>query len=274
VGRPPLSLLRSERGVSNGVDAERRQETMGKATMKRMFALCLGVLALPATAATYTFTGPAYTAHNDHTACPAGTCADYTLSMNVTGSITTATPLPPSSVILDIGPLVTSYSFNDGINTIASSDSNARIAKGFVVTDAAGTITGTDLRLQQWTTGTPGAHAVGDRLNMITIISPTLGARNNIVCATMAAGDVCIGFNVFAAEGASWADGVIPIGWIPWTASGVYFAPASVPALAPWSLVVLALLLLWLGVWFDDVRSRRKAKGPGASRGRVREAGW
>ncbi len=216
--------------------------------MKRIFALCVALLALPAVAATYTFTGPVYTSHSDHTACPAGTCADYTLSMHLAGTITTATPLPPGSVIQDIGPFVTSYSFNDGVNTISSSDQNARIAKGFVITDATGTITGTDLRLQQWTSGTPGAHAVGDRLNMITIVSPTIGARNNITCALMTTGDVCLGFDVFTAEGASFADGSIPIGWVPWTASGVSFAPTAVPALAPWSLVVLALLLLFLGV--------------------------
>ena len=212
--------------------------------MKRITALCIAFLSLPAAAATYTFSAPAYTSHNDHTACPAGTCADYTLSMQLAGSISTSTPLPPSSVITDIGPLVTSYSFNDGLNTIASSDPDARIAKGFVVTDATGTITGTDLRLQRWTTGTPGAHVAGDRLNMITIVSPTVGARNNITCATMTTGDACIGFNVLEAEGASWADGVLPIGWVPWTASGVNFAFAAVPALDAWGLAGLAVLLL------------------------------
>src|SRR5205809_130554 len=113
--------------------------------MKRLLVLLAVLAASPVLAATYTFTGPAFSSVQSNTTCTVGTCATYTTSMNVTGSFTTAAPLAANLSNTNVAALVTSYSFNDGVNTIASPDSNARIHTFTVTTNGSGAITATQI---------------------------------------------------------------------------------------------------------------------------------
>ena len=94
---------------------------------------------------TYTYTGSPYTSAN----------APYTLGGNLTGTITTANPLPPFMPLTDIRPAIASLSFNDDVQarTLASS-----IVCSFqVATDGAGNITQWLITLREfpYTTGNP-----------------------------------------------------------------------------------------------------------------------
>jgi IPTL-CTERM motif len=94
---------------------------------------------------TYTYTGDPYTA--------AG--APYTLSDRLTGTITTANPLPPFMPLTDITPAITSLSFNDGVATRTLA--NSFLCEVRVATDGAGTITRWVIALREspYTTGNP-----------------------------------------------------------------------------------------------------------------------
>jgi hypothetical protein len=46
----------------------------------------------------------------------------YTTNMRMTGTLTTSITIPPNSPPFDISPILTSWSFNDGVNTISSSN--------------------------------------------------------------------------------------------------------------------------------------------------------
>ena len=84
----------------------------------RSVALLLAcAIALPAFATTYTFTSPSYSFVIPFTPpCTVGTCVNYTTSMNVAGSFTTAAPLAANLLNTDVRGAITSYSFNDGLN--------------------------------------------------------------------------------------------------------------------------------------------------------------
>ena len=128
-------------------------------------------IALPASATTYTFTSPSYSFVIPFTPpCTVGTCVNYTTSMNVAGSFTTAAPLAANLLNTDVRGAITSYSFNDGLNTYSSSDPNVRLLAMELSTDASGVPipTQTFIDIQQWTTGsTP--HVVGNRFNEIFV---------------------------------------------------------------------------------------------------------
>ncbi len=86
-------------------------------------------------ATTYTYTGPTYTAGVfTGTGTPA-----YTPSMQLSGSITTASPLPANLSLTDIGPagsnLIQSWSFNDGLYTYTPATSSMYQSSFVVSTD-------------------------------------------------------------------------------------------------------------------------------------------
>lgn len=82
--------------------------------MKRMmmgFVVLALLISNYAYATTYTYTGQNFTQ----------IYSPYTTDMRVTGTIVTSSPIPPNSVDFDITPILASWSFNDGVNTISSS---------------------------------------------------------------------------------------------------------------------------------------------------------
>ncbi len=100
-------------------------------------------LVLPASlanAVTYTFTTDPYAVFVPD----AGTGNAFSPGMFISGTITTAAPLPPNLNNQDIVGLITAYSFNDGIRTFNNSNSgiHSTLVDGFSVnTDSAGNIT-------------------------------------------------------------------------------------------------------------------------------------
>ena len=154
--------------------------------MKRIIlALVVQFLALPAFAtATYTFTGPPF---DDFFG------SGYTAAMRVTGSFTTLAPLPANMPNSNIWAQVISYSFSDGVNTIASSDPKAVVGRFYATTDGAGRITSAaNISVDRWAT-TPG---VGNRYDSIRISSTGLSSGlSNAQCGLLGTADVCIGYS-------------------------------------------------------------------------------
>jgi hypothetical protein len=199
-------------------------------------------------AVTYTYTGPVFTSKSDFTVCGTGTCTNYnTTTMHVTGSFSTAAPIGPGVTNLDITASITAYSFNDGVNTIANGDVNARIRSAVVTTDGTGAIIAWNVAVERWTSGTNGAHIVGDRLNFIrTLSTPNDQGFNNEICASPPAGDVCTGFSQDAST--SFAD-VFSLG--SWIITGVSVGVFPTPALSTWGMIALAALVVLFGLFMQ-----------------------
>jgi len=192
---------------------------------------------------TYLYSSPFYALVNNNSTCTVGTCASYTTAMRITGSFTTAGPLAANLALANIASLVTSYSFNDGVNTIANTDPDARIVAFQVTTDGSAGITAEDIRLQQWETGS-SPHAVGDRFDTILLETTVASVVNNFSCVVIGnapssgVADTC---SVPANDENTSAAGVFGAG--TWTVSeGV----AVVPTLSTWAMVLLAMLLAGL----------------------------
>ena len=94
---------------------------------------------------TYTYTGDPYTTAT----------APYTVGGQLTGTLTTANPLPPFMPFTDITGALTAISFNDGVavRTLA----NSFLCSVSVATDGAGNITRWQITLREspFTTGNP-----------------------------------------------------------------------------------------------------------------------
>lgn len=100
-------------------------------------------------AETYTYTGKNFTSAN----------GDYTTSMQVTGSITTSSPIPPNSINFDIRSIATSWSFFDGVQTISDADGVFHSFSAFApkfTTDGDGNIVKADV----WVSDDPVATEV------------------------------------------------------------------------------------------------------------------
>jgi len=103
-----------------------------------------GLLGLAPTAAAleiYTYTGNTYDSVS----------GSYTTSMRITGSIQTPVPLGPNLILQDVSAGILSYSFNDGLQTLAGGTPAA--ASFLFSTDAAGVIVDWTVQLS----GSPGA---------------------------------------------------------------------------------------------------------------------
>jgi hypothetical protein len=147
-----------------------------------VLALCLSAIAC---ATTYTYTGSNY----NFVSPP------YTTSMSITGSITTASPLPANMPISDIGPngtnLVTAWSFNDGINTYTKANSVPLPQGGTfrIGTDASGNISSFYIQIEQ----PLPPHIVGQLLNVLDVVNIGFNQSQSITgapCLTLT-GNVC-----------------------------------------------------------------------------------
>ncbi len=174
---------------------------------------------------------------------------DYTTGMNVTGTIVTSSPIPPNSVDFDISPILTSWSFNDGMNTISSSNGKLVLFLPEFSTDAQGNII-----KYFWAVANMGVAPVeGDPVEFMSLTDDVeigiADAGFTDVSCTDVIDDVCTSFfvdqpfnygSVYGQEGT----------WVTTNDSA-----RSVPTLSQWSLILLALLLGMVGV----VGIRRKA---------------
>jgi hypothetical protein len=147
-------------------------------------------LGLPfaASAATYVYSGPNYQFVQ----------APYTTSMSMSGSFTTANPLPANLSPTNIGPngsnLVTSWSFNDGVNTFTQATSVPLPQAGTfnIGTDGSGNINAFFIQLES----PLPPHSVNQTINAITIsnqgqvqqaqgVITTCATLQGSVCATL-----------------------------------------------------------------------------------------
>jgi len=217
---------------------------------------CLAALLAPsAWATTYTYAGPNYGTFTNFTSCTVGPCANYTASMSLHGSFTTASPLA-ANINTDITSLVTSYNFSDGVNTYSSANSNARIWTFQITTDGTGQITGALILVELWQTGS-SPHAVGSRVALTAIGvggTPNL-SYNNLNCTSVGVSpdsgvsDTC---NSTATDSSS-SEGFN-------TVAGAWsIAASNVPALGEWGMICLAVLLV-LCAWYS-FRSLQNAGG-------------
>lgn len=198
--------------------------------------------AAAAQAATYTAAsaGP-YTAKTDFTVCNGGPCQNYTTAMVPSGSFTTATPLAANLSNAPIGAQITSFSFNDGINTYASTNPNVRLFQATVSTSATGAITSSNIFLELWQTGTV-PHAIGDKFGLMQI-GATVAGYNTLNCTSVGTGptgatDSCVTAPSFV--GASYASGA-PWSWTLVTPSAPTATP--VPSTSALGLLILSALL-------------------------------
>ena len=96
-------------------------------------AFLLQLIASTCLANIYSFTGENYHSVN----------GAYTTSMNVSGTLTTSSPIPPNSTNFDLTTIVTGFSFTDGLQTIDSGNgdfSHDVSTPPLVSTDSAGNI--------------------------------------------------------------------------------------------------------------------------------------
>ena len=229
--------------------------------MKTIFAVyCYVVLMLfgsSANAATYTVSPSGnYTSKTDFTApCAAGTCANFSLAMNVSGTFNVPT-LAANLVNSDIGATLTSFSFSDGINTYSSADPAVRIGRFEVTTNASGALTSANILVEKWLTGaTP--HTTADYFSWFFINgSSVVQLYNNARCSGVGTTpygvtDFCFvastGTQSSAAQGAT----------VSYSGGGTPVAATPVPTLSEYALMLLASLMAGFAGW--KLRKRRAA---------------
>jgi hypothetical protein len=218
--------------------------------MKKLWTLLLTMaLASSVWAETYSYTGGSYTTFSNHTTALLGSVGDYLPGMKVTGTFTTAGPLAANLLNADVSPLVTGYSFFDGLITFASTDSNVRLHSGFYVsTNASGQIIAGAVWIQRWQAGV-APHAAGDRLDHFQINSAISFPTHNSGCAVIGlspAGTPDSCNSPTSDTNTSSAGSVAGGAW-----SLVVPAPAavtSVPTLSEWGVIVLGVILAMLGM--------------------------
>ena len=210
--------------------------------------LALGCMA--SHAATYSYTGTNYTTFTFRTPpCGTGSCADYTAAMRVQGTFTTAAPLAPNMGFQDLTPLVTAFSFSDGIQTFSSGDPLVRLYMIRGGTDAAGTITNFDFIAQRWQTAAP--HAFGDRVDFVTANDNMSVGDHNLSCTAVGPSangtlDTC----TTSAADTDYSNGFELSGALPVLAAAppAVAGPVSVPTLGELGLWLLMAVMAGLGL--------------------------
>ncbi len=232
-----------------------------------ILGLLFGALASPALATTYTYTGAVYASTVPFPGpCGAGTCTNYTTAMSLTGSFTTAAPLGANLANVDIAALVTSFSFNDGINTYSSADPNTRILSFHAATDSSGVPSSSMfLDIEKWITGsTP--HSGTDRYSEFDIDS-SVDVVNNLPCTgvgtTGGTADTCTSGSGSDNSTSSASNGTAGVWAIAGGSGGgvVGFGattPANVPTLSQWALLLLIASVCGAGVAAAHRRRRRR----------------
>jgi hypothetical protein len=187
---------------------------------------------------TYSYTGTNYAV----VASPASPTGTFTTSMRITGSFTTANPLPPNMPTTAIGPAgngkAIAWSFSNGISTFTQANSAELYATSdyfTVATDSLGNISNYDIGL----ISPLPPHTVGTTMQFVWIAKGfAIQAVNNTPCSTVAAG-VCTQIFPTGAGGSVNES----------TESGSFGQNFSipVPALSGRALLVLAALMGMFG---------------------------
>lgn len=192
-----------------------------------------------------------YATITNYTVCttPAALCANFLGTHNVSGTFTTAGALPVSAVNVEIGSTVTSYSFASGLDTVASSDANARLNSLRISTDASGNITSINLlQAVLWMTGA-APHTTADRFTAIVIAGASGTATHNSGCQTTGTGnsgvlDTCLVSTVADTSRSTANSAPVSVAMAAAPAS----AAAPIPTLSEWGLILMASLMGMFGV--------------------------
>ena len=226
----------------------RTSHPSAKAPWRSLGIAVAALLALPALADTYTFTGTNYT--SAYLSAP-GPTGGFTAAMRPTGSFTTSAPLPPNMPLTAIGPgaspeLVTAWSFSDGMNTFTNANSGLiyGLPQQFAVaTDAAGQITDFSIILIR----PRPPHTVGQVVQTLTIETLQALAVADAQCQFVAS-DQCRSI----AHAGTLASALGPGGgtWVR------VAAPAAVPTLSLVGLAAMGAAVAGMAGW-----ARRRRRG-------------
>jgi len=221
--------------------------TIGGSVKRMLFGFVAAIAAGTSFGATVTVSSTGnYGTVQNYTICttsPASTCANFLTTQNVSGTFTTSGALPASATSVEIGSTVTSYSFTSGLDTVASTDTNARLNSLRVTTDASGNITGINMQAVQWTTGS-APHTTADRFNAVTLSGTSGAGFHNSGCQTTGTGnsgvaDTCL---VAATPGGDTSRSTgfnSPVSYAA-TQPPVVSSPASVPTASERGLILMA----------------------------------
>lgn len=180
-----------------------------------------------------------YTALINFTLCVAGPCQNFNTGIGASGSFTTSAPLAANLSAANVAPLVTAFSFSDGIHTYSSGDPAARIFLFNVSTNASGAITATDIRIQRWLTGT-SPHVPGDRHSWI-FFQATGEVDHNAQCLTVGASPAGVLDSCVLVLGADTSRSLAFGSTRAWAVATS--AVTAVPTLAEWGLVLMGVLM-------------------------------
>lgn len=213
-----------------------------KKYLLRFLLPALLALAGMAQAATYSVTSANYTNFINFTppCVPGITCADYAPTMHFVGTFDVAT-LAPNLANASITP--TAFSFNDGINTYASSDADVRVYQFTVTTDAGGNLTDVDINLEKWQSA---PHAPGAYWAYVQVGGGVAIGHNNVLCGGVGVSpagvaDSCVLDGGGVVQSRGW-DTVAPT-------YALVAAPATVPTLSQWAQIILVSLMTLVGLW-------------------------
>jgi hypothetical protein len=218
---------------------------------RSLAVLAATLLTLPALADTYSFTSPNYV--SGYIGGPGPTGA-YNATMRVTGSFSTAAPLPPNMPLTPIGPgaatpLVTSWTFSDGVRTYTAA--NAALLYGLpvqfaVATDASGQVI--DYRIELIQPLPP--HALGQVVTTLSLTSLRTQVVGNATCQSVSAGTPVVCNSVLQAGASESAQGP---GGGTWLRAA---DPAAVPTLSLAGLGAMGAALAGVAAW-----ARRRRRG-------------
>jgi len=205
--------------------------------MKKLWTILTALWFIPCSwATTYSFTGANYDTFTNHTTNAAGSVADFTSSMRVSGSFTTATPLAANLPGTNVASQITAYSFTDGLTTYASTDVNTYGGTFTVATDATGAVTLALINVGQWQAG---PHTTSGRINRFSILATGMTlAYNNNPCAAAPTTATCT--NGVATDSNS-STAQSPATANAWTTTPD--AVTTVPTLSEWGMIILSSLL-------------------------------
>jgi len=191
----------------------------------------------------------------DFTLCVTGPCQNFNTSMGASGSFTTSAPLAANLSAANVAPLVTAFSFSDGINTYSSADPAVRIFFFNVSTNASGAITTTNIRIQRWLTGT-SPHVPGDRHSWVLFLA-TGEVDHNAQCLTVGASPAGVPDSCVLVLGADTSRSLAFGSARAWAVAPS--AVTAVPTLAEWSLVLMAVFMAIAALVALRHRSRASA---------------
>jgi hypothetical protein len=185
--------------------------------------------------------------------CAIAPCENFNTGIGASGSFTLAAPLPANQPLTNIAPLVTAFSFSDGLHTFASTDAAVRVYLFNVATDASGGISATDIRIERFLTGT-SPYAPGDRLAMVEF-QATGAADYNAPCVTVGVSpagvaDTCILKGTDTNRSLAFGSARV------WSIAVAATPAIAVPALSEWGAILMAAVGALAGLVM--LRSRRQ----------------